>query len=59
MNEDRPSGPYVAVEYGTSGGSVYKTGPRGGRYFINRYTWLATARRVADFLNGLSELEAR
>lgn len=55
------TGPYEAVPYGTAdeSGTVYKIGPRGGRYYVATYTYLATAQHVANVLNSLYEMERR
>ena len=51
--------PYIVVPYGRhdESGTVYKVGPRGGRYFIVQYQHIATAETVADWLNTFRDME--
>ncbi len=56
-----PTGPYVAVPYGVhdESGTVYKIGPRGGKYYVATYWHLTEAQHVASVLNIYAEGERR
>lgn len=59
--DDQPTGPYVVEPYGIhdESGTVYKIGPRGGKYYVATYTDLAIAQHVANVLNIYAEGERR
>lgn len=61
MTDGEITGPYEAHPTGRNdeSGVVYKIGPRGGRYYVARYWYLATAQSVARTLNVFHELEMK